>query len=326
MTVQQHLFEIIKSKMSGNTNYSDEIGELLNISTSAAYRRINGKTSVTLDELIILCKQFNISMDEILNYNPEKSIFFQFVGATVQENYYTFYIERLYETLSYLRSANELYLTACDIPICHLSMFPDLLFFQLYTVNMSNMTNISYADFCEQLNKDNIIQTCKQITNLYTQIPSKEIWTTLTVNMILQSIEYYAETDGFADDKTILHLLEQLSKFIDTISKYADAGNKGHKEASFSLYLCPIEVDNNIMLIKTADKPICNIKLFTYNSVITDDISICFNTEKYINALISKSTLISESSARARSHFFHTLEKKINDLISKLKLSKHIGY
>jgi len=107
---------------------------------------------------------------------------------------------------------------------------------------------------------------------------------------------------------------------METIKKYADAGCKGdNNKTPFSLYLCPVDLENNFMLIKKGKKMSCTIKLYTINSITTDDIKLCSEVTKWIDNMISKSILISEVSVKERIMFFQSSKKKIDKLINKIQ-------
>jgi hypothetical protein len=105
---------------------------------------------------------------------------------------------------------------------------------------------------------------------------------------------------------------------MNTVKKYADAGRKGNGKASFQMYLSPVEIENNFMLIKSCDSSICLIRLFALNSIVSDSISMCSKIEEWTSDLISKSTLISGTSNKERLNFFNTSQKRIDSLISKI--------
>ncbi len=60
----------IKEKLPKNISIIEVIANILNINYDAAYRRVNGKTNLSLKDALILSKHFEISLD-LLN----KSVF-----------------------------------------------------------------------------------------------------------------------------------------------------------------------------------------------------------------------------------------------------------
>ncbi|MDR0757051.1 MAG: hypothetical protein LBF85_04305 [Tannerella sp.] len=86
MDVQKRLFEIIKSLIPTSYRLADVIGDLLNISPDAAYRRIRGEKGLTFLEVQKLCCHFHLSMDELLNLkSPGQTAVFQYVPVDMTE-------------------------------------------------------------------------------------------------------------------------------------------------------------------------------------------------------------------------------------------------
>jgi len=101
MEAQKRLFEIIKSKINVDKyRLSDFIEELLNVSTDSAYRRIRGETELSFSELQKICGNYNLSMDNILNYKSNHSVLFHYtaVDFSNQVSYINYYNIILYTT------------------------------------------------------------------------------------------------------------------------------------------------------------------------------------------------------------------------------------
>jgi hypothetical protein len=154
----------------------------------------------------------------------------------------------------------------------------------------------------------------------YMQIPSKEIWTNQTPDAILRLLDFYVETGAFDRRETVFLLLNQLSALLDTVNSYAGAGYKDDKrQTPFSLYLCSVDLENNFMLARRGEHYTCSVKLYTVNSVSTDNAALCGETAKWINDLMLKSMLISGTATKERFRFFQTSKNKIEELIHKIE-------
>ncbi|MDR1886390.1 MAG: hypothetical protein LBQ70_00605 [Prevotellaceae bacterium] len=321
---QVFLFGLIKSKIPEQLKFIDVMEEILDISPDAVYRRVCGKTSLNADELHVLCRQFDISMDKILNYTSVQGALLRYstVGS-VDAGGYVRYFQRLSENLTELSKSvadRELFVTASDIPFYHFLNYPELLFFKLFVLyNILNNTHVSYKDFCAQQDKDSITPLCERMADTYMHLPTKEIWNVHTISPILQSLKYCAGARVFENKETILLLLKQLSELVNTVKKDAGTGNKGDNKAPFYLYVSPVDVGNNIMLTREGNKFNCDIPLFTVNSIFTDDESICSDIHQWINDLISKSRLVSTRLEQERCGFFQILQSKLDNLIVEIR-------
>jgi hypothetical protein len=328
MEAQKRLFDIIRSQIPDQYRIADVIEELLEISTDSAYRRIRGEKELSFSELEKLCRHFHLSVDEVLNAEAKQGAFFQHTSVNMaDQGSYIQYIERLSGTLSALRNTDncEMFFTAQDIPFYHFLKHTELLFFKLYVWHdVINPDRISFHTFCDRLDQKTILPIYEQMYQSYMQIPSSEIWTSQTVDTILRLLDFYMETGAFDSKETVLRLLNSLSQLLDTVSACAVNGYKDDKKQTpFSLYACSVDLENNFMLTRHGDRRVCTIKLYTVNSVATDNEAVCRETEKWINDLMLKSAPVSgRTSERERFRFFRTAKNKVSELTDKVEKMK----
>jgi hypothetical protein len=326
MDAQKRLFDTVKSLISESQRLADVVGEVLDVGTDSAYRRIRGGKELTFSEVQKLCRHFHLSMDELAKHeSPGQNAIFQYTSVNMADQpSYIRYIERLLKTLSVLKSVEdrEMFFTAQDIPFYHFLNYTELLFFKLYVWHdIVNPERISFREFCDRLDRKNILPIYEQMHQAYMQIPSKEIWTNQTVDTILRLLDFYVETGAFDSRETVFHLLDQLSQLLDAVNACAVNGHKGDaRQTPFSIYVCSVDLENNFMLTRRGNRWVCSIKLYTVNSVATDNLGLCEETEKWINDLMHKSTLISGGTAeRERFRFFQTSKNKIEESINKIE-------
>lgn len=319
---------MIRLQISDQYRMVDIVEELLGISTDSVYRRIRGEKDLSFSELEKLCRHFRLSVDDVLNAKAGHGVFFQYTSVNMSDlPSYLHYIERLSGTLSALRHEKdcEMFFTAQDIPFYHFLKHTELLFFKLYVwYDVVNQDRISFQTFCERLDQKNILLLYEQMYQSYMQIPGSEIWTTQTVDTILRLLDFYMETGAFDSKEIVMRLLNSLSQLLDSVSLCAVNGYKGDKKQTpFSLYACSVDLENNFMLTRRGDYRICTIKLYTVNSVATDNEAVCRETEKWIKDLMLKSTLISgNTSGRERFRFFRTAKNKVMELMDKVEKMK----
>jgi hypothetical protein len=326
MEEQKLLFEMIKSKIPGHYKLTEKMEEELNLSPNATYRRIRGEVELTFSEILTLSRNYNLSLDDICNLKSNQGALFRYapVNFSDPESYYN-YVKKLIATVTAMKSEKniDIYYTAQDIPFFYGLNFPELMYFKLYAWNDTDSRfKLSYKDFCNTLDKEMIQSLYKQLFKAWVQMPSIDIWTNQTIDTLLRLLEYYFEIGAFENKETVLMLLNQLQEMLEMINGYAVEGCKGDLvKAPFALYLCNVDVENNFMLVKRKETMSCTIRLFTINSIVTENESFCFETDKWINDLISKSILISGgTSARERIRFFQHSKNKIGELINKLDL------
>ena len=324
MDIQKHLFETVKKKIAKRDSLTSVIEDLLGVSSDSAYRRISGKTEITFSELQKICGKFNISMDEILNYKSNQGALFQYGPLVLSDQESSInQLERILKILDGLKSASEkeiLYL-AMDVPYYHFAKFPDLAFFRQYVwYDSMNRSQISYNEFCRQLDKEKMISIFEKFHNTMMFIPVKEVWTDQTIDPILRLLEHYYETGAFESKDTVLSLLDQLNSVFDMLKQYAEDGHKGgERKTPYFQYLSYVDLESGIMLLRKDDQLLCSIRLNTINSISTDNDAICTRLQKWMDNIIYKSVQISSISVMERTRFYRTSKNKIDALREKIK-------
>jgi hypothetical protein len=324
MKEQKLLFEIIKSKIPGNCRLADVIEEVLNVSTHSAYRRIRGDQELSFSELKKICEHFNLSMDEILNNRSSKGVLFHNTPIDpLDKGVYFDFLKRRTNRWEMLKSASdvEFVCTAHDIPFYHAYQYPELIFFRLFATKciMYNLS-MSYDSFCNDLEKEKIASIFLQIRNNTLLIPSSEIWCEQTIDSILKLLAYHYETGAFKTKDTARLLLSQLANLLDSVQQYAIDGFKdAERKIPFSMYVCSTSIENNILLAKYRNNFFCSVKLYLNNSIETYNSTHGYETKRWIDDMISKSTLISGgTSAKERLRFFGSSKTRIQQLMDKI--------
>ena len=72
--MQNQFIKLLKEKSKDNTSFVDEMADVLDIGYDAAYRRINLKTNLSLEESVKLAKHYNISLNKLFEVGNQKSI------------------------------------------------------------------------------------------------------------------------------------------------------------------------------------------------------------------------------------------------------------
>jgi hypothetical protein len=320
MDAQKDFFDIIRKKIPAHLRLSDTVGDLLKIGSDSVYRRIRGEKELTMSELIKLCNHFDISIDSILD-NAKNRITFDYQPLSLTDlNSYRIYIKQLAESVQALSNAaeKEIYYTADDISVFHFMPFYELTLFKVYVwYHAVSEYNIPYEKFIRQINnKEELFECYDKLYEGYLKIPATEVWTTGTITTILRLLDYSYDMGVFENKDTPMLLANQLLQMIDRVMKWAETGRKENRE-SFNLYLSATNPENSYLIFKNEGFTSIMIKLYTINGITTSHPAFCEETEKWVKNTISKSTLLSGSSARERVKFFQTMKNQIADLMER---------
>ncbi len=325
---QTLLFNHIKSKIPSRLSFVDEIAEVLNISNDSAYRRIRGEKPIGLDEIQVLCNKYHISLDQLLQIETNTVIF---SGNKVDRLSFGFdnFLQDVENNLRSFKMLQNphLYSFNKDIPIFHFMQFPELCAFKFF---FWKRTLLSYPELAkQQFNGEEAdkeaLGSAKNIIELYTQVPSTEIWSEESVHVTIRQIEFYRQSNIFADKQILLKVYAQLEELLNHIEHEAETGRKflfntpvSQNAAPYDIYINECLIGDNSVFVRADDRQIAFLFHNGLNFTSTQDKSFCDYTYKHLQNIISKSTHISLVGEKERSMFFNTLREKIYEQKKKV--------
>lgn len=332
MNIQAELFNEIKLRVNNNILIAQLLCNILGIKSDSAYRRIRGETELTISELIKLSTYFGISLDALMHKNNvNKDFMYRRFDTDIANDYIPFldYLSGTFKQTIYSEK-REIILTAQEIPTIHTMLFDSLAMFKLFVWRRNETGNqaLSYECFLQQINdyRETLLSYYKKITAAYKQIPSVEVWSDKVLDSILHLLEYHYDTNCFEDRTHILEICRQLNQLVETVELWAEQGMKitDGKSASFNIYRCPVDMQNNYTYISRNGMNTVFVKMFAINGLFADNEFIVNDTSKWIKNIISASQSLSIVSARERFCFFHDLKNKIRHLSVKIEEGTHI--
>ncbi|HJS56092.1 MAG TPA: hypothetical protein VJ765_16185 [Chitinophagaceae bacterium] len=319
--IQQQLFQFIKTKLPADASVADEVAKLLNISSDSAYRRMRGEKQITFEELYLLCTNYRISLDQLMNIQTG-GIMFQ--GNIVNPNTFGFdqYLTGMMHTLGYFNSFKnkELYYSCKDLPIFHHFHLREIAAFKWF---FWHKTYLQFPGFAKKKFNfsdypDELFVLDQQVLGLHNQLSTREIWNIESMSIFLRQIEFYRDSQVFESDQDALKLYEALEKTWDHLEKQAALGYKfkyGDPErkplGEFKMYFNEVLLGDNSILIVTDGVKLAILTHTTFNYVMTRDVTFTENMYNHMLNQIKRSTLISEVSEKERSRFFRIIRDRI---------------
>ena len=328
--LQATFFKKIKENLAPQFALVDKVAEHLNISNDSAYRRIRGEKALTFDEIGILSAEFKISLDQFFTLDKGTEAFL-FAGKFISRDKADIegFLLGLKTQLEYFNSFKEkemIYLNK-DIPIFHHFMFPELASFKCYFWSRYNLNypeynkgQFSIADFDALFNS-----TGKQISDLYLQLPSTEVWNMDCINLTLNQLDYCRQSKIFATREDNLTIYNCLEKLIEHIEAQVEEGVKfSHGQspktgtAKYRVFINEFVMGDNMVLLQLDNNRIVSLNHNVINYVMTRDEKFVEYTYATVQSILKKSALISEVGEKERRLFFDKLRDKIEHCRSKV--------
>ncbi len=329
MNTQAQFFQKLKPSIPGFSSLAAEVAATLQVSLDSAYRRIRGEKLLDFNEISMLCRSFNTSLDEFLCLNTS-SILFQGSAMPVLEDTMRQWMEELDAQLQYINGHSErhLYFLIKDLPPFHHFYHPVLTNFKFFFWTKSILPQGTFLAEKFSLDTNYLLpyeDLVKKIVRAYAKIPSTEIWNEDTLNTTLRQIEAYHDMGVIVDLETTRQIYSSILEVIDHLEKMARQGQKsllGHapslEHAEYRLYLNDIVSGDNTLLADFGGSKITYLNhSILYFLGCKDN---AFNEGVYRNMqnLIKKSSLLSGSGEKERTQVFNKLRKKVQAKIFAL--------
>jgi len=326
-SIQEILFQSIKSNLAANISFVHELSELLRISYDSAYRRIRGEKELSLEEFRAICFHYHVSVDSLFNYKSNHVIFNSLAigeeGLDIEK-----WLQSLLLAMKKIHATREreIIYAAKDIPVFYYFEFPEIAAFKIYFWNKALIPASGYENKMLTLDvPDNLFEIGRQLLSMYVKIPTIEIWSEETISSILRQIAYCFDSGFFTCVEDVYRLCDVLEAWLDHVQSQADHGFQymlGRPpegiENNFRLYHNEVLVTDNTILVKTDGQKTSYNTYNVINQLITTNPVFCDQVENSLRNLMQKSTLISGTSAKERHRFFNTLHEKVNALRSRI--------
>jgi hypothetical protein len=325
---QIHFLDKIKNVIPESVSITDELSEILGISTDSVYRRLRGETLLDINEIQILCSRYSISFDSGINNSG--SISFNYEGMGNSKGFEN-YLKSILNDMLLIESAEnkQIIYSAIDVPIFHHFNYPELSAFKMFYWMKAVVSDPVLSDkkFSPSHITVEFADLGKKIYEVYCKIPSIEIWTDETINSLIKQIEFYWDSGNFATKEDALIVCEKAKQEIETLNIQAEKSCKNsgsiNSISNFTLYHSDIEIGNNCIYTKKDDFETIYLSVHTFNKIKTSEFSFVNDTKIWLDNLIKKSNQISGVSQIYRYKFFKKAGDKLEKLIEKISEEKN---
>jgi hypothetical protein len=325
---QQLFFNHIKSILPVHLSFVDEVAELLNISNDSAYRRIRGEKPLGLDELQVLCNKYQVSLDQLLHIKTNTVIFTDDRVDQYSQgfNKWLQFVANTLEAFNGLQNP-KMYWFAKDLPAYAFIPFTELTAFKFF---FWKRTLLGYPELAKQ--KFNGVEpdmeaneTAKKIDELYTKIPTIDIWSRDSINATISQIEFYRQANIFTGNDVVFKVYSQLEELVNHLELQAETGKKLlynkpdlRTTVSYDAYINETLTGDNTVFVESDNRQITFINHNGLNFMSTRDAGFCEFTYKHLQNVIRKSTHISIVGEKERSIFFQKLKGEIHERIKTI--------
>ena len=307
---QELLLKEIRRKI-GDKSLNDEIANILNISYDAAHRRTSMKSKFSLEESLVLAKNYSISLDHFMESENQIMAKKTKPIRTVTDllNYFDDALLLLNDFK--INPETEVYYSAKDIPFFYTISDSVLSKFKLF-VWMNLLNEKDFMQPFDEFKLERYSDKSDDLKSLYENLNVTEIWNNTTISSVLNQVSFYTEIKILSKE-TAKIILKELKNLIQNIEKKAENNDK-----KFQIYAHDILILNNSILFKNEGKSSLFVPFNMFGYMMTEDQNTCDDALNFFQHQIKNSTSLSFSGQRDRKKFFNKMVDSIEVLEGNL--------
>lgn len=312
MNRQEQLLKEIRKQLLPSSSLNDEIAMVLNVSYDAAHRRVSGKSRFSIEETILLCHHYSISMDALFN-NENKVLVEKTKEVKSFDDMVSYFAQSSYYLKQYLTLENmTLFYSAKDIPLFYTIGGTLLSKFKLY-VWLNLLIGTENQDAFEKFQLTKPFQEYTEILkSVYENSNVSEIWNDTTINSTLQQIFYFFESGLLTFENATL-LCDEIKQMLRLIEEKCSKNNP-----KYHLYYNELLILNNNVLVSKNNKKSLFIPYTLVGYFITEDVATCQNASDYYLHQIQNSKSLNLSGTRDRKLFFNKAIQKVDQYLQRI--------
>jgi hypothetical protein len=319
---QAQIFEIILGKFSKKVDAVESLCLLMSCNKDSMYRRMRGDTVLSPDELALLTKHFNLSLDAIL-YKESTNVICSFNAFTQQVKEFGDYMQYYLNDMDLIRRLPSGYIwyAASDMPVFSYMYIPEIISFKLYTWGRTtwDLEYLRDRKFSFDLVSPSVIKMSEKVLEYYNSVPATELWSVNIVDNTLSQIEHHVYSGFFKDNNDALFLCDKMGAWAEHMKSMAAHGKKfsiGNKpienHAELKVFNNEMVNTNNTVLIMSDLGKVVYSAIENPNFIKSTDQKLCNHFESWCKNIMSKSNIISLSAEKERDTFFQKVHRKID--------------
>ena len=294
------LVNAVREKLPSKENLANTLMDILYIGKEAIYRRLRGEVPFTLAEAAVISRKLGISLDKM-------------IGSQPLETYYSI-LEKQVELFRKVKEEenSEIGTSSNIIPLTLSLNYNMLSKFRLFKWMYQN-ENIKCRHFEEMEIPQKIVDKQKEYASAVAHIRSVDyIWDNMIFSHLVNDIQYFCDVHLISDeDKNLLK--EELLSVVDDLEELAARG-KSKTGNDIKIYISNINFEATYSYLETDTIQLSLIRIYSINSITTQDSEMFRGLKEWIQSLKKFSTLISESGEMQRIQFFKQQREIIDAL------------
>ena len=331
--MQDQFIKYLKQQLPEHDTLTDSVATILDINYDAAYRRVTGKTSLSLEEAVLLAKHYKISLNNLYEVGEQNTLLAARSPQLKNQKDLEYYFKASKENLlpiARLKSATITY-SAKDIPLFYTLKDSYLTRYKIYVwlklINNDMAKNKTSFDSFINTIPNSLLQSAYSLGETYNYINIIEFWNDNTINGTLQQIMYFFESGLLSKDLALL-ICNDLIDVINHVEKQtiqqSIIGSKN--QSTYNLYKSDLLTMSNTIMVTTSHKKVFFTPFTVLSYFKIEHQDTCNIMEEFFNKQMMNSKLLVNSGEKDRTLFFNKMLEKVNIIKERINIDKKLTF
>ncbi|RMD98141.1 MAG: hypothetical protein D6816_16610 [Bacteroidetes bacterium] len=330
--LQNLIVDFLRRTANPQRNLSEELAEVLHISTNAAYKRLSGYTPFQLDEVLRLAQHYQMPLGYWLSASDDRLLAefsgFKAISSSLK------YLDGVREELQGILQLADYRLQIANSGLSdfYFFLFDELTLFRFYIWQRLQWRDPEWDElpFSFDLpHKEELLTRVRKLLGYYFRLNVEQIWSESIFDSIYQQTRYLLEANLFRNPEDALVILRKLSELYSHLYEMAKTGRLFPPEGTVEQSAGKVKTfvnqcleNTNVILLEGGEQATVYAILDNPNFLKIKDPKICTYVKGMFERLLARSEQVSELGERSRRDFFQRL--KIRMAFFEKEIQRHV--
>ena len=309
--------ELLLNAIKNKDHWAKELSSVLNVSIDAIYKKHRQESFYTVEEIVLLCRTYHLSLDQII-HNQKQEVKFKIQNKITPVKDIHSYLHGLKMTFSKLNQLSDyqiLYATR-ELPIFYYFLNDSLTQFKLFVYSKAiwKIPSFAHQSFNPSLFDPDILNETRFLWSLYSEAPTEEFWSNNILDNTLQQLKFYYDAGEISQQNT-LQILEGIADVCANCKTMTVSNSKTKtKPNNFKLYENKILHTTNHVLVLSNQYNALYLTFDNPNYLMTQDTEFIQYSISWYNTIRENSYILGTGGGHNTALFFKELTEKIDRL------------
>ena len=315
----QDLLIQLKNRIRQNSTLVTKLVDILSLEKMAVYRRLRKEVPFTFEEIVLIAKEFNISLDSMLGVDARTTLPFRFKSLDDEHP-----VEVDYQLLEeYLQAIKRVVSDSAGEISTVVNLLPQLLYtgfkhiykfyyfkWQYYSIPSNKTKSYHEIIFSERLIQivNEIFENSKNIKTNYFILDNR------VFKNFVNDVAFFNNI-RLINDEDISLIKQELFLFLDYMENIAIKGFNDNPSNKVFIYISETSIDTSYSCIDS--KSYLRFTLiwsFIFNSILSFEEDAFILMKNRVRSLIRTSILLSVTGEKQRTQYFEEQRKIVEQL------------